>query len=103
MTDDPADRYRDKVAPEHKLAMQAIGFVRQLLEPHREQFEILDKAERDSHSFGHILDPTLYRDMIHSKSFAQQMRMVRAALAFMNEIRAVAKEIEGKTEGDSDA
>lgn len=36
---DPAEAYRDRVDPKHKMAMDAIGFVRQLLSPHREQFE----------------------------------------------------------------
>jgi hypothetical protein len=91
---DPAEKYRDKVSPEHRMAMEAIGFMRQILGQHRGQFETLLEAEQRSHSMGMILDPTLYRDMIYSKSFAQQIRLVKAAVAFLNEVDAVANEIE---------
>lgn len=90
---DPAEAYRDCVDPKHKMAMDAIGFMRQLLSPYREQFETLLKAEADAHSFGHILNPTLYRDMLYSKSFAQQLRLVRAVKAFLDEVDAVAAEL----------
>lgn len=89
---DPAEAYRDKVDPSHKLAMEAVGFMRQLLGPHREQFEKLLESERQMHNVGHILDPTLYKDMIYSKSFEHQLRLVRAALTFLNEADAVASE-----------
>lgn len=91
---DPAEKYRDKVSPEHKMAMDAIGFMRQILGQHREQFDALLKSEQHMHSVGGLLDPTLYRDMIYSKSFEQQMRLVRAAVAFLKEVDAVAAEIE---------
>lgn len=70
---------------EHALAMQAVGIARMSLnaEHVRPQLELLDEAERRSHSVGHILDPTLYRDQINSASFADQMTLVRAALAFL--------------------
>lgn len=90
---DPALKYADKVSPEHKMAMEAIGIFRQMIGQHREQFEALIKSERYMHDVGGLLDPTLYRDMIYSKSFAQQMRLVKAALAFLDECDAVAAEI----------
>jgi hypothetical protein len=93
-SDDPGNKYRDKVDPKHRMAMEAIGFMAQLLGPHREQFEILIKAEQDAHSFGHILDPTLYRDMIHSKGFEQQIRLCKAALVFLDIIDSVKGELE---------
>lgn len=94
---DPATKYRDRVAPEHEMAMQAIGMARMMLsaEHVRQQLELLDKAERDAHAIGHITDPTMYRDMINSKSFAQQMVLVRAALAFLRATDAVAKDVSG--------
>ena len=91
---DPATKYVDKVSPEHKMAMEAIGFMRQILGQHREQFERLIKSERDMRSFGGMLDPTLYKDMLYSKSFAQQMRLVKAAVAFLKEVDTVADEID---------
>lgn len=92
--DDPGLKYRGKVSPEHKMAMEAIGMMRMMLGQHREQFEKLIEAEGNMHSFGGMLDPTLYRDMIYSKSFKQQMRLVRAAVTFLKEIDAVAAELE---------
>lgn len=89
----PGGKYLDKVSPEHKMAMEAIGVMRQILGQHREQFETLLKAEQDMHSFGGMLDPTLYRDMLYSESFKQQTRLVKAALTFLNEVDAVAKEV----------
>ena len=90
-----ADKYRDKVTPEYKTAMEAIGMFRHLLGQHRPQFEALIKAERDMHNFGGVmLDPTLYRDMLYSKGFKQQIRLVTAALKFLDEIEAVAAEVE---------
>jgi hypothetical protein len=95
---DPAEKYRSKVAPEHELAMQAIGMARMMLAaPHvRPQLELLEKAERDAHSIGHITDPTLYRDMINSKSFAQQMVLIRAALTFLRATDELAAEVTKK-------
>ena len=77
---DPAERYRDQVDPEHGLAMTAIGLARSMLEGQREQLEKFLAAERDMHNFGGLLEPTLYRDMLHSKSFAQQVRLARASI-----------------------
>lgn len=74
---------------EHKMALEAIGFAAQVLASHKERYELLIESERNMHSIGHILDPTLYRDMIHSKNFEWQMRLVRAALAFLREFEAV--------------
>lgn len=90
---DPADKYADKVSPEHVMAMQAVGLVRSILEPQRAHFEELLEAERNMHNVGFVLDPTLYRDMIHSKSFERQMKLVRAALAFLRETDEVVVEI----------
>lgn len=94
---DPAEKYRDKVDPNHKMAMDAIAFSRQLLEPQAEHLRALLKAEQHAHAIGHITDPTMYRDMIYSKSFAQQIRLARAALAYIDELNAVAEEIGEKT------
>jgi hypothetical protein len=91
---DPVDKYGDKLDPRHKMAMDAIGFMHQVLSPHREQFETLVKATRDMHSIGVILDPTLYRDMLYSKSFDQQIRLARAALTFLRDVDAVKAELE---------
>lgn len=90
-----AAKYADKVSPEHKMAMEAIGMFRLMLSQHRPQFEALLKAKNDMDNFGGLLDPTLYRDMIQSKSFEQQIRLVKAALAFLDAVDLVAAEIAG--------
>lgn len=91
---DPAAKYVDRLDPEHANAITTIGFAAQMLLPRRRIFERLLKAEMDMHSFGCMIDPTLYRDMIGSKSFAQQLRLTRAAIRFMDEFEAVANEID---------
>lgn len=91
--EDPALKYADKVSPAHKMAMEAIGMLYQVLNQHRKQFEELIESERNMHTVGAILDPTLYRDMLYSRSFAQQMRLVRAAVAFLKEVDGVYAEV----------
>lgn len=93
MKDPITEKYVDKVTPEHRAAMQAIGMARILLGQHRDLYATLLQAERDTHSFGGMLDPTLYRDMLSSRGFAQQTRMITATLAFLKEIDAVANEV----------
>lgn len=90
---DPMERYRDKVDPRHREAMQAIGMAAMILTPHADQLERLLKAEREAHSILHIVDPTLYRDMIGSKNFAQQIELARAAQAFLLAAQAVADDL----------
>jgi len=87
------DTYRDKVDPAHKMAMDAIGMAAFLLAPNRPAIERFLEAERQSHTIGLILDPTLYRDQIQSKNFALQVRIAKAALAFLREIDAVGGEL----------
>jgi hypothetical protein len=93
---DPAEKYRDKVSPSHQAAMAAIGIMRMMLNQHRAHFDELLESERRAHSIGAILDPTLYRDMIQSKSFAQQIRLVRATVAYLKELDEVAAELEAE-------
>jgi len=73
--------------------MQAIGLVHVLLKQHRERLELFLKARWDLDSFGHILDPTLFRDVTSSRSMAQQVRMVEAALKFLREVDDVVQEV----------
>lgn len=90
---DPAEKYRDKVSPEHTMLMNTIGFAYQLMEAQRQQLRLFLDAERSAHAVGHIIDPTLYRDMINSESFAQQLVLCRAAEAFL----AACDEVKAKT------
>jgi len=91
---DPAMKYADKLDPKHKLAIDITIDAYQLLCLVKDHLEMVNAAERQSHSIGHILDPTLYRDQISSKSFAQQMRIVRAALQFIATMDVIKKEME---------
>jgi len=90
---DPAEKYRDQVDPEHRMAMEAIAFAFQMLEPCSPQITRFLDAERHSHAVGHILNPTLYRDQINSRSFAQQVELARAADVFIRAVRKVKMEI----------
>lgn len=74
------------------MAMEAIALFRHMLGQHRPAFEALIDSERYMHNVGGLIDPTLYRDMLYSKSLKMQLRLVRAAIAFLDEIDAVAKE-----------
>ncbi|HMO09150.1 MAG TPA: hypothetical protein PKD10_16095 [Paracoccaceae bacterium] len=78
---------------EHKMMMETIGLAAQLLTPQAGQMAALIEAERSMHSHLHITDPTLYRKAIHSKALAQQVRLARAALAFVREAQAVKAEL----------
>lgn len=90
---DPSHKYRDQVDLNHRMAMDAVSFSFQLLEPHTGQIQAFLEAERQSHSIGMVLDPTLYRDQIYSRNFARQIRMANAALAFIREIGAIRNDI----------
>jgi hypothetical protein len=90
---DPALKYRGQVCGEHAVAMQSIGLARLLLGEHRASFDRFLQTRRDMDSIGIVVDPTLYRDMLASKSLAQQIRMVEAATAFLAVVDAVAAEV----------
>jgi hypothetical protein len=81
--------------PTHKMAMDAIGFAAQLLTPQADAYAALIKAEREMHSSLHITDPTLYRRALHDKGLQQQVRLSKAALAFILEVQAVKDELRG--------
>jgi hypothetical protein len=94
ITDEITRKYANNTTPEHVMALESIPFARQLLSPYRETFAELITGEQYMHSIGSFYDLTLYRDMLYSKSFALQLRMVKAALMFLNEIDAVASELD---------
>lgn len=90
---DPAEKYRDKVSPEHRIAMQAIGLAAHLMDQHRPHYEALIKSEQHMHDVGGLLDPTLYRDMLYSDSFKLQTRLIKAAIVFLKEVQEVEKSL----------
>ncbi|WP_316172442.1 hypothetical protein [Bradyrhizobium sp. SZCCHNRI2049] len=73
--------------------MQSIGFARQIMQQHAAHFERFIKARQRMDSVGHILDPSLYRDVINSRSLAQQVELVQAAMTFLRAIEKVAAEV----------
>lgn len=89
---DTGAKYRDKVTPEVKMAFETIAFAADMVGPWVPVYQETIDAEQRMHSVGHILDPTMYRDMIWSKNFALTLRMAKAAVAFHKEIEAVREE-----------
>ena len=87
-------KYADKVTPEHELAMQSIAFARMLFAQNRAQFDALIKSREYMDNVGGLIDPTFYRDVLYSKNLELQMRMVKAAVAFHNEIEQIMTEVE---------
>ena len=74
---------------EHKMAMEAIAFAAQLLTPQADYLGKLIDAERSMHSYLHITDPTLYRAAINSKGLDLQVKLAKAALAFILAVHEV--------------
>lgn len=80
---DTSENYADKVDPMHSAMMGMIIGAYHTLTMVAPQIEKFLEAESRSHSFLHITDPTLYRDMIHSKNFADQVTLAKAAQTFL--------------------
>lgn len=91
---DPSEKYRDKVDLIHKQAVEAIGMAYFMLDINRAHFEVFMEAKRRMESIGHITDPTLYRDMLYSKSFERQTKLIEAALAFLRCLDPIVAEVE---------
>jgi hypothetical protein len=77
------------------MAMDAIGLAAQLLTPQAETLGALVEAERSMYSFMHITDPTAYIRAVNDKGLQQQVRLAKAALAFILEVQAVKDELCG--------
>lgn len=88
-----AEKYKDKVTPEWRAGMQAIGMAANILSQHREKYEALLEAKRYMDDVGFIINPTLARDAMYSKSLPLQLRLATAAIAFLKEYDAVEKEL----------
>lgn len=84
---------REEAAAMHKMAMDAIAVAANLLTVHADTFKAFLEAERSMHSHLHITNPTLYRQAITSRSFAQQRRMITAASTFLLAIQEVRDEV----------
>ncbi|SDX89567.1 hypothetical protein SAMN05444336_11286 [Albimonas donghaensis] len=87
---------------QHKMAMQAIGLAAQILTQQAEPLVRLVEAERSMHSHLHITDPTLYRRAIGDEGLRQQVKLAKAAMAFIAAVQDVKAEIaerEGRADG----
>jgi hypothetical protein len=84
---------REQAKQAHELAMQSIGFAAQILTPHADAIGALIDADQRMHSYLHITDPTLYRRAIHSKGLKHQVRLAKAALAFILEVQGVKRDL----------
>lgn len=77
----------------HCMAMEDLGFAAKLLTQHADTFAALIDAERKMHGHLHITDPSLYRRAINDPGLNQQVRLARAALAFVLAVQEVKDEI----------
>ena len=82
--------------PIHKMAFDAIGLAAQVLTPQAETLAALVEAERSMHSSLHITDPTLYIAALNSAGLRQQVKLAKAALAFVCAVQEVKAEIGGR-------
>lgn len=73
----------------HKMAFDAVGFAAQLLTPQADYLGKLIEAERSMHSHMHITDPTFYRRAMNDKNLAAQVKLARAAVAFVLAVQEV--------------
>lgn len=86
--------------PTHRMAFDAIGIAAQVLTPQAGYLTEFLAAEQAMHSHLHITDPTTYRDALNSRSFAQQVKLARAAAAFILAVQEVKAEIEAGAEAE---
>lgn len=81
------------VDPRWKMAMDAVAVASNVLTPNLDLYAALVTQEQQMHSVLHITDPTLYRKAIASKSLQQQVKLCRAAMAFVHAVAEVKAEI----------
>src|SRR5690554_5755634 len=98
---DPGDKYKKVVTAEEEIAYQAITIAYFALRLNRKVYDELLAAEQEMHNVGHIINPTLYRDMIYSKRFQRNIKAVRAAVAFLDELKDIVEEMnKGSNKGE---
>ena len=95
---DPAEKYRDKIDPAHQIAMDTIVNSYHTMTLFRDHVTKTLEAERHSQSVGHILDPTLYRDAINSKSWRAQVQIMEATIRFLDDVAGAAETLAKKAD-----
>jgi hypothetical protein len=82
----PQEQHQYAMQLRHKLAMESIGLIRMVLNVQRPVFEALLNAEPQ------VFNSSPHREILHDKSFAMQLRLVKAAMRFLRELDALANE-----------
>ena len=77
----------------HKRAIEAILFAADLLGENLQVYENLIEAESRMHAAMPILDPTLYKQAIHSKNLKWQLELATATVSFISTARRVRAEL----------
>lgn len=96
-----ADRIAE-IAEAHAQAMQAVGLAAQVLTPNHDAFARLIESNRAVNETGWLTDPTLFRQAAGNKNLDQQVRLARAALAFILAVQEVKGELAAEAKGGSD-
>jgi hypothetical protein len=84
---------KEQVAERHAMAMHAIGFAYQILEPNLDALHRLVNAEKQMHSIMHITDPTMYFKAINSDNLRHQVDLAKVALAFISATSKIKDEL----------
>ena len=80
-------KYIDKIMPDHRMVMEAIDLFRQIFSQHRLRLEALVKAERDMLNWADVVDAAPF-----NRTFSVQMKTVKAALSFLDEIEEISSD-----------
>lgn len=98
---DPSSKYADKVDPMHRAMMDMATGAFHTLSMVEGQIDRFLDAEHSSHSIGHIVNPTLYRDQINSKNFAAQVAIAKAAKSYLSAVKKVQADLARPHTGDT--
>ena len=91
---------RATIEAEHRSAFSAVGMTYRVLDIHREAFDRLIRSVETMESAGIVIDPTLLRDYVWSKSAQAQVRMARLVLRFLADM---GKEIDALPAGAAES
>lgn len=70
-------------------ALQAIQIAGMYLAQHETALKTLTETNRHMDSVGGLLDPTLYRQMLHSDNYKRSLASAQAVLRFLGELREI--------------
>jgi hypothetical protein len=81
------EEHRYALQMRHKLALESVGLIRTCLHVQQPVFEALINAEEE------ISGGSDHQAILHDKSFALQLRLVRTCLRFLDELDTLAEEV----------